>query len=167
MTMRPSTLSHAEFLEVFGKVFENAPWVAELAWQQGIKDSHNNIDNLHGLLAAIIRAASAKTQAALIAGHPRLAAKVPMTEACAASRGEQDRAGLASLDTDQQTEFASLNTAYEQKFGFPFILAVEGLDAATILAQFRQRLTSDDMAGERTAALEQIIRIGRLRLNKL
>ena len=34
-----------------------------------------------------------------------------------------------------------LNTAYQDRFGFPFIIAVKGLNKADILSAFEQRIT--------------------------
>ncbi|MEH6643826.1 2-oxo-4-hydroxy-4-carboxy-5-ureidoimidazoline decarboxylase, partial [Vreelandella glaciei] len=59
--------------------------------------------------------------------------------------------------------FEYLNTAYKEKFGFPFVIAVKGLDRHDILAAFEERL-NNDAATERKTAIEQIIRIARFRL---
>ena len=49
------------------------------------------------------------------------------------------------------------------KFGFPFVIAVKGLNRYDILAAFEERL-ENGLAQERETAIQQIIRIARFRL---
>ncbi len=58
-----------------------------------------------------------------------------------------------------------LNAAYREKFGFPFIIAVRGLDRAQIIAHFNARLSNENEA-EFGEALRQIERIAALRLEE-
>ena len=60
----------------------------------------------------------------------------------------------------------ALNQAYRDKFGFPFIVAVKGLDWAGIIERIEARLGNDAEA-ERATALAQIGRIARFRLEAL
>ncbi|MCP1314506.1 2-oxo-4-hydroxy-4-carboxy-5-ureidoimidazoline decarboxylase, partial [Halomonas sp. 707D7] len=55
------------------------------------------------------------------------------------------------------------NDAYREKFGFPFVIAVKGLDRHAILDAFATRLDNAP-AIERVTAIEQIVRIARFRL---
>lgn len=163
----PSTLTGAEFVASFGAVFEHAPWVAKRAFAAGITPACDEIDELHALFATVVAAADDNEKDELIANHPALAAAVPAGASHANSRGEQARAGLAALDASGRARFAKLNRQYREKFGFVFILAVEGLDAATILATFERRLATGTAASERAEALAQIVRIARLRMGRL
>ena len=59
----------------------------------------------------------------------------------------------------------SLNRAYRERFGFPFIFAVKGATAEQILEAFDLRLPrSIDDEGE--AAIEQVLRIIRFRIEE-
>ena len=58
-----------------------------------------------------------------------------------------------------------LNSAYREKFGFPFIYAVKGSTRQEILNALEQRLASDP-AAEHAMALTQIYRIARIRLEE-
>jgi 2-oxo-4-hydroxy-4-carboxy-5-ureidoimidazoline decarboxylase len=60
----------------------------------------------------------------------------------------------------------ALNRAYREKFGFPFIVAVKGLDWGAIIERMESRLrqSRDD---EFDAALHEIGRIARFRLDAL
>ncbi len=59
-----------------------------------------------------------------------------------------------------------LNARYREKFGFPFIVAVRGLDWAAIIARMERRL-HNDREQEVATALAEIGRIARLRLEGL
>ena len=54
--------------------------------------------------------------------------------------------------------FTELNTAYVEKFGFPFIIAVKGLNKDDILAAFEKRIdnTRDEEFETATAQVERI-----------
>ena len=60
----------------------------------------------------------------------------------------------------------TLNAAYSAKFGFPFIIAVKGLDRDALLARLEDRLGNPPEV-EREEALRQVGRIGALRLEAL
>ena len=60
----------------------------------------------------------------------------------------------------------TLNAAYREKFGFPFILAVRGYDRHGIIANFETRV-NNSRADELRASLDQIYRIARFRLDDL
>ena len=66
----------------------------------------------------------------------------------------------------EHARFTALNTGYTEKFGFPFIIAVKGLDKDDILAAFEKRIgnTADE---EFETAKSQVERIALLRLNAL
>jgi 2-oxo-4-hydroxy-4-carboxy--5-ureidoimidazoline (OHCU) decarboxylase len=57
----------------------------------------------------------------------------------------------------------ALNAAYQERFGFPFIIAVRGHSRASIIANLQARL-SQSMEQERDEALRQIARIAGFRL---
>ena len=60
-------------------------------------------------------------------------------------------------------ELSRLTTAYRQRFGFPFLLAVHGRSKAEVLAALTQRLSSSP-AEEQAEALAQVSLIARTRL---
>ena len=84
----------------------------------------------------------------------------------AESTAEQAGAGLDSLTDAERARFTELNDAYVAKFGFPFIIAVRGLDKTDILAAFEQRIDNDRDA-EFGAASRQVERIALLRLRDM
>lgn len=165
--MSASKMDRAEFVRAYGHLYENAPWVAEQAHAAGLGPEHDTAEGLHRLLAATMLAAPRERRLELIRAHPDLAGKLARpTDLTASSRREQASAGLDALDEAQTGRLAALNAAYREKFGFPFILAVAGLNPATILGNIQRRL-GNDPDREFDTALEQINRIARLRLEAL
>lgn len=157
-------LDRERFVELFGGVFEHAPWVAERAFAAGPLDG---IEPLHGAMVEAMRRAPREHQLALIRAHPDLAGRAAIAgELTAASSAEQASAGLDQCTPAEFERFRELNDKYKEKFRFPFILAVKGRTRAEILAAFEQRLGNSPEA-EFEEALKQIARIARLRLEDL
>jgi OHCU decarboxylase len=97
---------------------------------------------------------------ALIRAHPELGARIALTDA---STAEQQGAGLKSLTEEEFSRFSTLNAAYREKFGFPFVICVRRHTKSSILAAFAERLAHDPTA-ERETALAEIYEIAKLRL---
>ena len=152
-----NAMSPKAFIAAFGDVAEHSPWVAREA------DAARPFANREALVMhfeAAIRAANHDAQLALIRAHPDLATKAKLTED---SSKEQAGAGLNRLTADEFARFTSLNTAYKQRFGFPFIFAVKGATKHMILGSFEARV-GNDLAVEFETALSQVCRIVRFRI---
>jgi len=145
------------FVDALGWVFEHSPWVAARAWQ---RRPFSNLDALHAAMAAEVAAATHDEQAALLRAHPDLGARARMSDA---SVGEQAGAGLDRLTALEFDRLQRLNTAYRERFGFPFLFAVKGSTKHQILDALEQRLARgrDEEFAE---ALRQVYRIARFRL---
>jgi OHCU decarboxylase len=109
-------------------------------------------------------AAPHNRQLALIRAHPDLAGKAAVAgELTAESTREQSSAGLDRLTPEEFARFTELNTAYRERFAFPFIICVREHTKASILGQFAERLGhSHDQ--EIAFALGEVAKIARLRL---
>ena len=150
-----------EFLRRVGHVAEGSPWVAEAAWELGPFPDRAAMAEAFG---AVIRAAPAERQLALIRAHPDLAGRAARAgELTPESAGEQASAGLDRLVPADLERVARLNAAYRERFGFPFVICVRGRSAAEILDAGEARLGNDREA-ERAAAIEEIAAIIALRL---
>ena len=159
-----SAMDRGDFIAAIGPVFEHSPWIAERAW--GARP-FAGVAALHAALVAVIAAASPAEQLALLNAHPDRAGRAARAgEITAESRGEQGRAGLGQLTEADLARFDRLNRDYRARFGFPFIIAVQGRGKAEILQAFERRLSSDP-GPEMETALEQVAEIGRLRLARL
>ena len=165
MAGRPSTLSEEQFLAVYGGIYEHSPWVAQAVWDA--RPLPDAVDALHAAMKAAVDAAPRERRLALIRAHPDLAGRAAVAGALsAASTAEQAGAGLDRCSPDEVAAFQELNAAYKARFGFPFVIAVRGLDRGDILDAFRRRL-ANDADTEFDTAIEQIHTIARLRLDAL
>ena len=160
----PATLDRDAFVARFGGVYEHSPWIAERAFDAGLTAAAGTAEGLSDLLRAQVEAGGAARQMALLRQHRDLAGKLAVADALtAASAAEQQGAGLAACTAEEFERFHTLNAAYREKFGFPFILAVAGHQRSEILEIFERRLGHDQDA-EFGEALEQVHRIALLRL---
>jgi OHCU decarboxylase len=162
----PATLTMAEvdeldagpFVSWFGHVYEDAPDLALAVWSRG---PHHDIEGLARAFSSVLDELDDEAQIALLRAHPQLGARTLMT---VASTTEQSGAGLDRIDEEVRAELADGNDLYLERFGFPFIVAVKGLGVDDIRATLRLRLGNDAVT-ERATAVEQVRRIGRLRLD--
>lgn len=156
-----NALSREDFTRLLGGVFEHSPWVASQAWEQR---PYASMAALHTVMCARVDAAGTDAQLALIRAHPQLAGKAAIRgELTEASASEQHGAGLDRCSPEEYRQLHELNERYEQRFGFPFILAVRGHTRASILASMAARLHNSREA-ELAEALRQVQRIAALRL---
>ncbi|MDX1554952.1 MAG: 2-oxo-4-hydroxy-4-carboxy-5-ureidoimidazoline decarboxylase [Xanthomonadales bacterium] len=148
------------FIERFGGVVEHAPWVAEEVWGQypevATADESQDLSEAFG---RVIRAAPRERQLELLRAHPDLACGLAAPGSLTGdSLAEQQGAGLDQCSPDEFLEFQSLNLEYKATFGFPFIIAVKGLDRKEILNRFRDRIERSP-GEEFSTAIENVIRI--------
>lgn len=145
----------------FGGLFEHSPWVVQRA---GAYAPFTDAEGLHAVLMEVVARASEDEQLALLRAHPELATNTePLT---AESDSEQKGAGLKALNAEEIERFRALNTAYREKFGFPFIICVRMHSKAEILSNFERRLGNTPEA-ERGKAINEIGHITRLRLRDI
>ena len=145
------------FVATLGGIFEHSPWVAERAWASRPFASR---DHLHRVMVDAVRAASREEQHALLCAHPELGSRARMSDA---SVGEQAGAGLDRLTPEDYRHLTSATSAYRDRFGFPFLLAVKGLTKHDVLTAVAER-SSRSPDAEWQEALEQVGRIARFRL---
>lgn len=148
------------FIDAFGHVYEDSPGLAMAVWAVG---PHHGFGALADAFAAALDALDDDAQLDLLRAHPQLGARTLMT---AASTTEQAGAGLDQVDDAVRQDLADGNQRYLDRFGFPFIIAVQGLGVDDILAALVSRLTNDP-SSERATAVEQVRRIARLRLDAM
>jgi len=165
--MIPSQMDRASFVAAFGSIFEHSPWIAERAFDGELAPANDTAVGLHFALRSQFRMASDAERLAVLRAHPDLAGKLAAAKRLTAdSTAEQASAGLDALTDDERARFTTMNDAYTQKFGFPFIIAVRDNTKATILEAFQRRLDSTPEV-EFVTACAQVERIARLRLDAL
>jgi 2-oxo-4-hydroxy-4-carboxy-5-ureidoimidazoline decarboxylase len=158
---RLNALPAADFVARLADIFEHSPWVAEAVLPGR---PFADVAALHGAMVSAVDAAGTDAALTLLRAHPELARRATLT---AASAAEQGGMGLDRLDQDEAAQFEALNLAYRDRFGFPFIIAVRGQrDRAAILAALTARL-AHDAPTEQAAALAEVAKIARFRLDDL
>ncbi len=164
---RPSEMDRATFVARFGSIYEHSPWVAENAHALELGPAHDSATGLANAMARAFRAATPEARLDVLRAHPDLAGKLAAARRLTAeSTHEQASAGLDALTDAERARFEQLNTAYVEKHGFPFIIAVRDNTKASIMAAFETRITNDS-ATEFATACAQVERIAELRLKDM
>jgi N-carbamoyl-L-amino-acid hydrolase len=164
-----NTMDDIAFVAALNGIYEHSPWIAARA--AGMRPLVT-IPALKLALQEVVDAASADEQLALLRAHPELAGKAAIAgELTQESMGEQAASGLNLCSADEYARLHGLNRDYNDKFGFPFILAVKGptgrgLTRTVIIDTFARRL-KNTRADELAEALRQVHRIAEIRLNAL
>lgn len=157
-------MQRAEFVATLGGIFEHSPWIAEAV---APTRPFASIEALHAAMVAAVTAASKAQQLDLIQAHPDLAGRAARAGTLTAdSTREQSSVGLDRLSEEEYERFNRLNTAYRERFGFPFIICVRKTDKAGIFRAYEQRV-QHDRESEIACALSEIGEIARLRLAAL
>jgi 2-oxo-4-hydroxy-4-carboxy-5-ureidoimidazoline decarboxylase len=155
--------SKAEFVERLGGIYEHSPWVAEAAH---MFRPFKSLELLHQAMQTEVLAASDERQMALIRAHPELLGKLEAAQLTESSRSEQAGAGLDRCTAEEKARMQALNQQYRERFGFPFIVAVKGLDWGGIIERMQERMPNSREV-EIATALDQIGRIAHFRLEAL
>lgn len=157
---RSQSSERERFLARFSEVAEHAPWVAEAVWER--YPAAARAEEYEGLMDAfgkVIRTAPHEKRLELLRAHPDLACGVVSSrDLTDASRTEQAGAGLDQCSPEEFIEFQSLNVEYKSQFGFPFIIAVKGMNRRQILERFRDRIERPPEE-EFATAIENVTRI--------
>ena len=167
----PSQMNKNDFVACFGFVYEHSPWIAEIGWDKELSQKGNteydSAEEIHKILRDVVNDASRNRKLQLLQAHPDLAGKLAIAgKITEESRAEQASADLANCTPEEFGAFQRLNTEYNKKFGFPFILAVRGYKRKEILEIFQKR-RHNDFETEFATALEQVHRIAYLRLKDI
>ena len=156
-------LSEIEFIEVFGNIFENASWIAKQLYKQ---KPFENFKDLSKKMISIFDEVDDQNKLKILNSHPDLADKTKVGSLTPDSNKEQSDAGLDKCSQTEFNEFKNLNVKYKNKFGFPFIIAVQGKNKSEILINFKKRVLSDQKI-EFDEAITQVKKIANLRLEEL
>jgi 2-oxo-4-hydroxy-4-carboxy-5-ureidoimidazoline decarboxylase len=158
-----NALDIEEFVTRLGALYEHSPWVARDAW---LARPFVSWVALREAMQCAVLASPETTQLGLVRAHPELLGRLEAAELTEASRGEQASAGLDRCTPDQRARTRSLNAAYRERFGFPFVVAVRGLNWQGIIECLEARLKNEADV-ELRVALAEIGRIAGFRLADL
>lgn len=160
MFMDVETLNHlapAQFLEAIGGPLEGETWLAErvLACRPFV-----NVEALIDRFFEVANAATTDEKIQLIASHPQLGIAVAENLSEMSIR-EQAAAGLKQLTPQEYDTFSTLNAAYNERFGFPFVICARENTKVSILSAFEDRLKNarEDEINTGTAEVLKILRL--------
>ncbi|WOD07698.1 2-oxo-4-hydroxy-4-carboxy-5-ureidoimidazoline decarboxylase [Marinomonas sp. GJ51-6] len=161
------SLDAADFVSLFGSVYEHSPWVAEQVWRQKAehpKDYFDDIEKVQVAMKEVVDQSTDEQKLMLLRAHPDLAGKAALAGTMTnESKSEQAGAGLDQCSDEELARFLQLNDEYRSKFGFPFIMAVKGATKDQILDGFEKR-TPNDWQTEFDRALNEVHKIASFRL---
>ena len=141
--------------------------IAERAFKREMGPVHDTATGLHALMTQVFRAASDEERLGVLNAHPDLAGKLAAARQLTdESEAEQASAGLDALTDAERAKFNALNTAYVEKHGFPFIIAVRDNTKPMILDAMHTRL-GNPRETEFRIACGQVERIALLRLRAI
>ena len=104
-----------------------------------------------GQARKVLADAPEEEQIEALGTHPRIGQRVNISEVAAKEQGsDEDPALLAAL--------VKLNKTYEQKFGFRFVVFVDGRPRAEVLSVLRERMQRS-REEELTAGLDDLVAI--------
>ena len=152
-----NAMDQAGFGQALGRIFEHSVWIPIAA--HAARPFHSTAE-LHAAMVNVVAQSGPDKQLALLRAHPMLAARGELTQA---SQDEQGGMGLDKLEVTEAKAFEALNAEYQERFGFPFIIAVRLNDKTSILAAMQARL-NNDQAAEVAEAITQIGLISKLRM---
>ena len=142
-----NSASLSEAVQILDGLYEHTPWVAERAMQHR---PFRSWAQLKHRMSEVVRDASLQAHMTLVRAYPELKSPTQCTQ-------------------EELNQIEALNEAYNQKFGWPFILAAggprgSGLTTHQIIETFRRRLQGHPDV-ELQECLRNIHRIAEVRLN--
>ena len=154
-----NNLNRDKFVSLFGVIFEKTQWIAEKLFDH---KPFKNKEDLINKMFQIYESTQKNEVLVILKSHPKLAIEKNLTKH---SSQEQSHANLKNCTDEEYNEFKRLNNEYEEKFGFPFILAVKNMNKTDILNFFQTRLENSKNE-EFEEACRQVEKIALLRLEE-
>jgi 2-oxo-4-hydroxy-4-carboxy-5-ureidoimidazoline decarboxylase len=146
--------------ELLGACLDVPRWVDAVA--AGMP--YSSVDELRAAGAAAAATVTWPEVAAALDRHPRIGERT----AAAAQTGTEagwSRSEQAGVQISEAEQLSAGNAAYEQRFGWIFLICASGLSGTEILAALRRRLTADPEQ-EKPVVIGELRRIAELRLAK-
>ena len=155
-----NALERHEFTNLVAPVFEHSPWIA--ARTEAKRPFQDRAELLAALCETVMKA-SHEEKVCLVRAHPDLVGNAVLTNE---SQREQTEAGLGHLSAAEIQQFQQYNAAYQERFGFPFVICARLNKKEAILQAFPVRLCHS-REQELEIALAETFKIAELRLKDL
>eukprot|EP00158_Paraphelidium_tribonemae_P000892 Partr_v1_DN23624_c1_g1_i2_m19097 putative Conserved hypothetical protein len=156
---RLNSMSKSEFFEIVNLLFETAPPLADAIWLERPFHTYEAIVKCAEQLYSA-KAFSSSQLVEIINAHPRIGA--PKVQLSIASQQEQGHSSTAN-DDQVMARLKDLNDQYERKFGFKFVVFVNGRSRADIIPVLEQRMQNSPEA-ELATGIQAMFDIARDRI---
>ena len=156
--------SDSQAAAMMDRIVERSAWLAHRAAQA--RPFRDRAD-LARWLEAEVRSLSRDDAVMLLCAHPELAPPEPsaMTHA---SQDEQGRLRLLDPDPALAQRLADLNRRYMRRHGYPCVIALHAQDSlAGVIAQFEDRIATEDAEAELARSLGEVVSVMTARLARL
>ena len=149
-------LSERQRMHLLFEVCSSTIWARRVLAGGPFRDAEALFDRADRVLAEL---PDAKLDAALD-GHPRIGAKADNPSSA------REQARVADAADAVKAELAEKNRAYDDKFGYVYLVCANGRTAEELLAILTDRLDNDPET-ERRVMRSELAKINRLRLERL
>ena len=159
-------MEREKFIKYYGSLYENSSHIALAIYEAYSWDTLSPLEIL-SLMKDYVNMMDRESKMKLILEHPELGIKKGQQKNLTAhSKKEQNRAGLDNLSSSEYTLLRELNKEYTNKFKFPFIIAVSGLNKEEVFKNIQVRL-KNSVEIEFNTAVEEIHKIAEIRVKNL
>ena len=156
----------SKFVSLFESIYEHSDWVIKNV----IEDKSNIPNTIYELKLKMkneVDNSSENLKLKLLRSHPELGIKKnEISSLTQSSQAEQKSAGLDQCSEEEYEEIKSLNRLYKEKFDFPFIIAVKGLNRSDIIKSMKNRV-KNNYQEEFSTAINEVHKIAKIRLDAL
>ena len=158
-------VSEKDFIKIFGSIYEHSKWVPENIKNDSVLP--DTIENLRLRMKEEVDKASNEKKLELLCLHPELGIKKNSSKKLTlSSQNEQKSAGLDQCSDEEFSILSEYNKLYREKFKFPFIIAVSGLNRSQIINQIKIRV-ENDYNEEFITAINEVHKIAKIRLDNI
>ena len=156
----------SKFVSLFGSIYEHSDWVIKSVIEDKSK-LPNTSNELRSVMKKIVNKSSDNLKLKLLRSHPELGIKKnEISSLTESSQEEQKSAGLDQCSQEEYEEIKSLNKLYKEKFDFPFIIAVKGLNRSDVINSMKNRV-NNNYEEEFSTAINEVHKIAKIRFDAL
>jgi uric acid transporter len=146
-------MSLEEFKKTFSGLFQDVPWAVERAYE---RRPFSDTEDLRAAFHEAMFGATPEEQLELLRSYPDLGAA---TLSQAESQRDQSALGLNQMHDEDYAEFETLNKAYREKFGFPYIASVRSAGSRAELLDAGEVRLQHSPSQERATAMIEVGKI--------
>ena len=156
----------SKFVSLFESIYEHSDWVIKSVIEDKSK-LPNTLNEIRSAMRQVVNKSSDNLKLKLLRAHPELGIKKSqLSSLTESSQEEQKSAGLDQCSEEEYEEIKLLNKLYKEKFEFPFIIAVKGLNRLDIIKSMKKRV-NNNYEEEFLTAINEVHKIAKIRLDAL